>query len=181
MSPSHDYKKQVVREYAEKYNCRTLVETGTYLGEMVEAMIPHFDRIISIELGEDLYWKAVQKFAAVPSVTLRLGDSGKLMPDVCRFLNTKDSVLFWLDGHYSEGITARGDKDCPVLDEMNAITQYHKAIGHGATWVILIDDARLFGENGWPTFNEVVQDRAGYSFYQSYPYHLEHDIIRIIL
>ena len=170
MNPSHDYKKQVVREYAERYNCRTLVETGTYLGEMVEAMIPHFDRIISVELSIPLFFDAVQKFLNIPKVSIWGGDSGKLMPDVCRFL--KGNVLFWLDGHYSEGITARGDKDCPVLDEINAIEQYHKAIGQGTTWVILIDDARLFDGVNWPHLDEVYNPERD---------DLEYDIIRRIL
>jgi hypothetical protein len=169
MSPSHDYKKQVVLEYARKYNCRTLVETGTYLGEMVEAMIPHFDRIISIELGEDLYRNAVRKFADARNVTLLNGDSGVLMPEVVRTL--EGNVIFWLDAHYSGGITVKGMEYTPVIEETDVIKrwwitdQYYQD-----RTVLLVDDARLFSIDGWPSLDFLI-----------WKYTIENDIIRIVL
>jgi hypothetical protein len=56
-----------------------------------------------------------------------------------------------LDGHYSAGITARGDLDTPIMAELSAICD-HPIDGH----VILIDDARCFtGEDDYPTVDEV--------------------------
>ena len=62
--PPHIVKQQVIIEFQKKYQCETLVETGTYLGEMVDAQLNNFNRIYSIELGEDLWKAAVKKFAA---------------------------------------------------------------------------------------------------------------------
>ena len=60
------------------------------------------------------------------------------------------TAIFWLDGHYSGGITALGNKECPVLEELETILKSH--IQH----VILIDDARLFnGTNDYPTIDEL--------------------------
>ena len=59
---NHDYKKQVLSSYGS--GIRVLIETGTYYGEMVEAQMGNFDRIISIELSERLYKKAIDKFRA---------------------------------------------------------------------------------------------------------------------
>ena len=42
----HLLKQRTVREYAEKYRLRTMVETGTYYGEMVAAMKNRFDESI---------------------------------------------------------------------------------------------------------------------------------------
>jgi hypothetical protein len=79
------------------------------------------------------------------------------------------NVLFWLDGHYSEGITARGDEDCPVLYELFHIFSQRWFI----EGVVLIDDARLFDGDRWPKLSDVYTPEEGDV--------LEHDIIRIIL
>jgi hypothetical protein len=44
--PPHAFKQQVLREYAERYGPRVLVETGTFRGDMVEAMKHVFNRIM---------------------------------------------------------------------------------------------------------------------------------------
>ena len=47
--------------------------------------------------------------------------------------------ILWLDGHYSEGVTARGQKNTPILEEIGALrgTDPDQVI-------VLIDDIRLF-------------------------------------
>jgi hypothetical protein len=77
-------------------------------------------------------------------------------------------ALFWLDGHYSSGETAKGDKDTPIYEELKHILNF-PGQGH----VIVIDDARCFGNapdypdieelsgfvrSRWPEVNIVVQD-----------------------
>lgn len=63
----------------------------------------------------------------------------------------QDRALFWLDGHYSGGHTARGKQDTPIRQELRIIFG-HRIKGH----VILIDDARLFvGADGYPTLDEL--------------------------
>ena len=84
-----------------------------------------------------------------------------------------EPCLFWLDGHYSAGITARGDKDTSVLDELRCILD-HRVSNH----VILIDDARKFnGQNDYPTLDfvrELVTSKLS-----SYAFEVADDIIRI--
>lgn len=74
--PPHIVKQKALRDYSKTYGLRILVETGTYLGDMVEAMKADFDRIYSIELSKDLHEKAAKKFADVKNVELIHGDSG---------------------------------------------------------------------------------------------------------
>ena len=50
-------------------------------------------------------------------------------------------INFWLDGHYSAGKTFKGEKDCPIEDELNAIEEN---LENFAKISILIDDIRLF-------------------------------------
>lgn len=146
-SPPHIVKQMAIRYYQKKFQTKILVETGTYMGDMVEAQKKFFDNIFSIELGEDLYRKAVHRFHKDKHIKIVHGDSGKKLPSVLDEI--KEPAIFWLDGHYSAGITAKGDKDCPIFEELNAILT-HSTTEH----IILIDDARCFiGKGDYPTID----------------------------
>jgi len=137
-------KQQIVKEYAKDFSIRILVETGTCSGSMVEATRCVFDKIYSIELDKDLYNRAKKKFLKFDYITIIQGDSGKKIPLVIEKIS--DPCLFWLDAHYSKGITAKGDKETPIMEELRHI--FCHSIKDN---VILIDDARLFvGKNDYP-------------------------------
>src|SRR5271154_7525057 len=82
----HLLKQKVVREYGEKFGLKTLVETGTYYGEMVAAMKHRFDRIYSIECVPALAERARRKFARDHQVRIFCGDSRVVMPEVLALL-----------------------------------------------------------------------------------------------
>jgi hypothetical protein len=112
-------------------------------------MRPHFERVYSIELSKELHAKAVARFARAANVELIQGDSGvelgRLAPRI------KQPALFWLDGHYSAGNTAKGDKLTPIFEELSHLLGAPD-LGH----VFVIDDARLFGQDpAYPTLAEL--------------------------
>ena len=147
--PPHIVKQRAITEYAKKHGLTTLVETGTFRGDMVAAMLHRFDTIYSIELSESLYQSACRRFAGYLHVHLVQGDSGAKLADIVSQLN--HPALFWLDGHYSGGDTARGDEDTPIFQELATLLS-EQPLRH----VILIDDARCFGtEPGYPTLEQV--------------------------
>ena len=169
--PPHIVKELVVEEYKKKYGCRIFIETGTYRGDMIYAEKDHFDKIYSIELDEILFRKAVNKFRKYPHITILQGDSSVLLHEVVSKLD--EPALFWLDAHYSGGITAKGDKECPIFEELKSIfaSKYHH--------IILIDDARCFnGTRDYPTITEltenVVKNRPGYTV------EVKDDFIRLV-
>jgi len=138
-------KRRIVAAYARRFGTRNLVETGTYRGDMVAAQRRRFGRIWSIELQEQLAERARARFARDPHVTILYGDSAALLPIILATM--REPCLFWLDAHYSAGITARGAMDTPVAAEIDAILR-HPVAGH----VVLVDDARDFtGANDYPT------------------------------
>jgi len=149
--PPDLYKHQTIKLYGERFDLDTLIETGTYLGTTVWAVRNHFSRIFSIELGQALYERAKKLFAGCEHISIIKGDSGKVLPIVLDLINKPS--LFWLDGHYSAGITACGDIQTPIIQEIEAIFA-HPIKQH----VILIDDARLFlGKDDYPQLDEFVQ------------------------
>ena len=147
--PPHIVKQLAIRSYLPDFPYGVLVETGTFRGAMVEAQLPYFERIYSIELGKELYEQAKTRFRRDRGVQILQGDSGLVLRELVPQL--REPAIFWLDGHYSGGVTALGAKVSPVMEEITTIlsTTYPH--------VLLIDDARLFtGQGGYPTLEEVV-------------------------
>jgi hypothetical protein len=149
--PPHCIKQRAIREIAARYNTSILVETGTFYGDMIEALKGEFSHLYSVELSEELYKKAKDRFAADDHITLMQGDSGVVLGDILSRIQSP--ALFWLDGHYSEGVTAKGDKDTPVMEELDRILSSEEK-GH----VIIIDDARCFGTYpSYPSLDELIR------------------------
>ena len=167
----HMVKQMAVKAYAAKYGTEVFVETGTYLGEMVNAVKSSFKKIYSIELSPELYERAEKKFAKDKHILIIQGDSSRILPEILNHIYKP--CLFWLDAHYSKGITVKGEKETPIMDELRRI--FNNPInGH----VILIDDARDFtGQNDYPDLEEIrkliVRRYPGFIFY------VKDDIIRI--
>jgi hypothetical protein len=166
----HIHKENVVKDYIKRFSIDTFIETGTYEGIMVNAIYPHVKQVYSIELDEKLHDFAWRNFKDNPNIRLYQGDSGVLLPGL---LNTsvKEPCLFWLDAHYSAGITARGDTETPILAELKAI------MASPYNHIILIDDARLYtGEGDWPTIDELKS--IVHNAHPDWSFEVEGDIIR---
>ena len=170
--PAPDVVKQrTVKEYAKISSVETFIETGTYLGDMVNAVMDTFNKIYSIELDKTLYEQAKKKFSKHHNISIFHGDSSKVLPVI--LADISEPCLFWLDGHYSGGITAKGDFNTPIMQELNCILD-HTIRGH----VILIDDAREFnGYNDYPTIEELK--KRIFKKYPDWKFDIKDDIIRI--
>jgi hypothetical protein len=167
--PPHLVKQMTIAEYQRKYGLTTFIETGTFTGDMVEAQKKRFKKIISIELSDELYRKACRRFRKDKNVVIVKGDSGNVLPVILKGIN--EPAIFWLDGHYSEGFTAKGEKNCPIFEELEAIFN-----GNSINNVLLIDDARCFiGKDDFPEIDELkdfVRKRN-----PKYKAEIKHDII----
>ena len=143
----HLLKQKTVQEYGEKFKLRTLVETGTYYGEMVAAMKTRFDRIYSIEYVPELAERAKRKFASYPQIRIFCGDSRVVMPEVLALVH--EPALFWLDAGYYGWVGMK-------VDEQRLSTELEMILSHRYPHIILLDDARgLTGQNGIPSVGDV--------------------------
>ena len=143
----------IVGAYAAASGFARFIETGTHHGRMINFISRLPIEIDTIELGESLYTAACSRFKWYRGVRCHLGDSSVVIDRLLSEL--VHPAIFWLDAHYSEGDTARGNLETPILAEVRAIARHH-IHGH----VILIDDVRLFGRDDYPPISalrEILQ------------------------
>ena len=121
-SISHSYLKNI---FPDVVNYNVFIETGTRTGGTTFKMSPYFDTVHTVELSETLYLqtKSVANSKQYNNIHFHLGDSAKVLYDILPTINQK--AIFYLDGHWSAGNTARGPKDCPVIEELQSINKLH--------------------------------------------------------
>jgi hypothetical protein len=167
----HLLKQKVVREYGERLGLKTLVETGTYYGEMVAAMKGYFDRIYSIEFVPELAERAMRKFARYQHVRIFCGDSRVVMPEVLALVD--GPTLFWLDAGYYGWVGKQGD-------QQRLSAELEMILSHPYRHVILLDDARgLTGRDGIPSVTDVKSYVE--SEFPTRRVEVKYDIMRITL
>ncbi len=144
----------------QKYLNNYFVETGTCRGKGIKyALQAGFQEIRSIELSTKLYLHSKKVFKNNPNVKIWLGDSAYRLTEM--IVDIEDNITFWLDGHYSQGITAKGETYTPLLKELNQISQHPIK-----THTILIDDVRCIGTK---EFDYIELDRIISKIYEINP------------
>jgi len=118
---------------------RSWIETGTYQGSTTRFLANRFPKVCTIEPSTELFFETKLKLRGYSNVTMLRGASEKRLLEAINM--STPPLSFWLDGHYSGGITFRGPMDCPLVSELEQIRQNVKAKD---IHVVLIDDARLF-------------------------------------
>jgi len=170
---SENSPQQVKQKVFLKYGIKdsVWVETGTYLGTTTRYLCDFFPHVYSIEPEPRLFESAKKRFEG-KNVTLFNDVSEKIFPSLLPKL--KGNINFWLDGHYSEGITFKGSKDCPVEDELIEI---EKNFNNFDQLCILIDDVRCFLPNNnsyadYPSIDYLVD----WARRMNLKWRIEHDI-----
>ncbi len=150
----------------------TWVETGTYRGDTAAILADHANRVITIEPSKDLFSAAKRRFASTANVEVIHGLSEEVFPLLIPTL--KGEVNFWLDGHFSTGVTHQGPKDTPIEEELACIEQH---IGNFTKLAVLVDDVRCFNPTlancgGYPELDVLVD----WARKNKLRWHIEHDI-----
>lgn len=170
--PPDGIKYDCIRNYALRHRTPILIETGTFFGHALFTLRRCFRELHSIELAPELHARNQRELGHLPHIHLHLGDSTAILPRLLAGL--KAPALFWLDGHWCAGPSARGAVDTPIRAELAAILA--RPAGRD---VVLVDDARCFtGQGGYPTVDELrelfARHRPGAMF------EVSNDIIRIV-
>lgn len=135
------------------------IETGSFRGETAETACKVFGEVHTIELSDEFYQRAGQRLQPYANCHIYKGDSPSVLEEYLPQIS--GNILFWLDGHYSGGSTAKANGNTPILGELAAIAK------SGLTSpFVLIDDIRIFQKtsdqftlesslSGYPTLQEV--------------------------
>jgi hypothetical protein len=131
------------------------VETGTYTGGGSRVLAEVFPTAATIELSPQMHAEAEANLADLDNITLIQGDSRE---ELRALAQTGEPTFYFLDGHWSGGATAGEGSECPVIEEIAAISPGNPED------CIVIDDARLFtaapppphDPAQWPTLLELI-------------------------
>lgn len=163
-------KRATIRRHAVQGG--TFVETGTFFGDTSAFARSFSTRVVTIEPSTELFQAATRRFAGskIP-VEVVNAPSEEALPLLLPKLS--GDVTFWLDGHYSGGITFEGKHHSPLEYELECIGPHVGRLGNLA---ILIDDIHACGTNpAYPAIETVL----GWAARHGMTWRLEHDILTI--
>lgn len=152
IQPQYLSKAILAAKLSIDHHCSTIIETGTFLGQSTYLFSGLFDNVHSIEADPHLHaasshWLSTQPISH-DTAHCHLGNSPAILTTIAESTNQK--CAFFLDAHYSTGITSSTYGICPLLHELNVIFScYHKP-------VILIDDIRCMSSPGYPSIEEIL-------------------------
>lgn len=144
------------------FGIEIFIESGAFQGHTAAAAGVIFPRVHTIEVYPPFYERAVQRFHGVEHVHVHFGDSGVVLRAILG--ECTEPVFYYLDGHFDGGVSGKGERNTPILQELEAISKW----GHPES-VILIDDICDFQKScyperiintcfeGYPTLEELVE------------------------
>ncbi|MEM7509521.1 MAG: hypothetical protein AAF388_01230 [Bacteroidota bacterium] len=146
--------KDLVKKLQEFGDINVFVETGTFTGNTTRWASEVFQKVYTVEIVPELREEAMRLSEGVDNIEFLLGNSREILPAYKEAFG--ETVLFWLDGHYSGGATGGKNEQCPLMEELSSIVGIKNVY-------ILIDDARCFmgrlpepyGGDHWPRVDEI--------------------------
>jgi predicted O-methyltransferase YrrM len=137
---SDQYFKKEVCRLIDKYNIKTVVETGTYEGQSSIEFSKLVDNVHTFEINKRYHDESAELLKDYPNVTQYLGNSAELLCNVIPKIDD-EYVLYFLDAHWYNY--------CPLLDEIRAIAKYGKNKS-----IIIIHDFKVPGKDfGYDDYN----------------------------
>jgi hypothetical protein len=139
LSPHAEWKRELIRHFARKYQIPGFIETGTCWGTTVGAVLDTFQKIMSVEVEPSYHNFAKKKYGEQSNVLLLQGSSSELLYDMIKVmknigLRPPGTILYWLDAHITGGTTINlGDQVASELETINRLDQ---------TGLVLIDDVK---------------------------------------
>lgn len=150
--------QELVLRLSDRFGVDTFIETGTFRGRTAGWAAQFFPCVKTIERSKELYDEAVARHGRLDNVEFLHGDSRELLKGVVPALQRP--AIFWLDAHWSGGVTYGENDECPLIEEIAVLRRSpHEHM-------VLIDDARLFLSppprphrvEAWPTIDRVAEE-----------------------
>jgi hypothetical protein len=147
---------ELITRLAKQFNVKNFIETGTYYGGTAIWASKKFEKVLTIEYSQEIYNNVSNQHKSIENIKFLFGDSREKLKKLINELDS--SSIFWLDAHWSGGLTYGDNDQCPLIEEINIINCAKNE------HFILIDDARLFTSppqpphkiEHWPHISEVI-------------------------
>ncbi|MEA5500220.1 hypothetical protein VB834_15635 [Limnoraphis robusta Tam1] len=107
------YIEEEIKKLVGKYEIKTIIETGTFLGGTTKRLAQIAEKIYTIEVDSDNVTEAKEFLKDSTNVTIMEGSSPNIIRDLLKL--DHGNILFFLDAH-SKVYT-------PLLDELKAIAE----------------------------------------------------------
>jgi hypothetical protein len=141
------YKYNFIIETAIKYNCKNLVEFGTYVGDCPLYVHDKFDKIYTIEPVLEYYNDSKRKLSKFNNIFLYNKKSLEFIKEDLSSIDFNNRTLFWVDDHVQPPYTNNASND--LSEVLNLIIN-----SNIKNYVLLIDDYRLW--NQWCDYNHII-------------------------
>jgi hypothetical protein len=130
------------------------IETGTNEGRTLLKVAKNFDFCYSIEPSKYYFDISIKKLDFIKNKIELINDTSENALEKILIKCKNKNVTFYLDGHYSGKDTYKGDKETPILNELDLIIKYIKTF---KDVVVIIDDFRCFELNNYPDKRFLVE------------------------
>jgi hypothetical protein len=147
--------REIVLEFQKAGNFQNFVETGTFRGGTCFWAAQHFKRVATIEIDPVVSRQTSSRPDCPKNIDFYIGNSKDIIKEVVESLDGR--AIYWLDGHWCNTSEFGKEGECPLMDELNAIS-------HKKNDLIFIDDARAFlgplppphNSESWPRIDEII-------------------------
>lgn len=138
-------RRELVAGILRRMQPATIVETGTFLGSTTGFLAGFGVPVVSSEISAPLAYAAKQRLSDLRNVTVKLGDSRRMLAQLVADGVNASSTFFYLDAHWLD--------DLPLRDEMRAIDE------NWANYIVLVDDFEVPGDRGYG-YDDYGRDKA---------------------
>jgi hypothetical protein len=135
------------------------IETGTFRGRIADVASRYFDNVYTIELSDELFRYAQDRFTNVRNVVCFHGDSKDVLGSLIKTIHPGDSIVYYLDAHYFVRSLTREERrkrvvpntsPFPLMEELNIIAARKTT----TIDVLVVDDMHMWGKEsklhpGW--------------------------------
>lgn len=157
VSQPEDFPKALLAaEVGLRFGRSIFVETGTNIGQSTVMVSGLFSQVLSVEADAALATCAQTLVSSmkIGNVEIHEGDSVRFLQQLTG--EQVDSAVFFLDAHYSRGLTSRVYGVCPLEQELAVI------FGKSDRPVVVADDVRdMTGRKGFPSLVSVLRRVPG--------------------
>lgn len=141
--------KEEIENIPEMYK-KIFVESGTYKGDSAYLAKNYFNKVITIEICQELFNESSSRLKDFSNVECIFGDSVQVLKQEHVYEQYKKGGVFFLDGHISgHDSSFSSDYPVPLLNELRVLSS--KPLGPS---LIIIDDVRLWSQGHWNDVNK---------------------------